>query len=104
MITPSQMNPSSPDYFLIDQLEQEIDNAVKRNHRRNLYENRPYEGGFTSTTYPPHICYGVAHKYYNAGWKYVYYKTNTDRNTTAFLLSMTPLDNKITDIVVRQIK
>lgn len=93
MLTPNQMNPKSPEYFVIDELENEIDATVKIYHGRH-----PYEYGYANNIYPPHICYRAAFRYYKAGWKYVYYKTVPDRKITSFVLSMTPLDDEITDI------
>lgn len=89
MITPSQMDPKSPDYFLIDQLEQEIDKSVRMNHGQYSFER-----GFAPNIYPPHVCYKTALRYHEAGWKYVYYHVVPATNRTGFKLSMEPLNKE----------
>lgn len=91
MITPAELKQYEIDNANIEAIIIDIDKEIKKNHG-----HYPYEEAILGKEYTQAVRNEVAHKYREAGWKYVIHRTSSENGErpglTHFKLSMTPID------------
>lgn len=91
MLGPEDFKKMDEKDYDLDDLIQLIDTSMKNNHGKYIYEI-----AIVKKELPFQIRNQIAHKYLEAGWKYVYHRTSSEQDNiegqTIFTLSMYQID------------
>lgn len=94
MITPNDIKTIEAKKVDIDKIIKEIDISITKTHG-----DYPWEEAIINGEYSDDIMYTILKKYYNVGWKYIYWSRSSEDNEraglTGIMFSTTPIENEI---------